>query len=308
MIVASKPAPAACRSILGADILIVLGGLCLCASVVLALLQSPGQFPWDVAGGSGTVDDPYLIATCAQLQNMEKDPQAAYALPTDVDCSSSVWWNRTAGFFPVGYFGAGFAGSLDGRGHTIAQLSIARPHEDSIGLFSKLIAGAMVRNLRMQAHIVGHDDVGAIAGWSADALIDHVTVSGVVQGRKAVGGVVGVNQGDVRFATKHSMVQGMNSVGGIAGWNYQGHSIADVTADGDVHGQAQVGGVAGVSHGSAIDRCVVRGSVQGDDHTGGIAGWLVGAERSASVIADCQFHGTINNDADATLIGTDGGR
>src|SRR3989338_5662857 len=92
------------------DLMIVFGMVGICLSVFVALHQSPGQFPWDIDGGNGTPETPYLIRTCEQLEHVSKAPTAVYALVADVDCSGSANWDDGKGFFPIGYHGGGFNG------------------------------------------------------------------------------------------------------------------------------------------------------------------------------------------------------
>lgn len=65
--------------------------------------------------GAGTELNPYHILNCDQLQEMQDDLSAHYALYADINCSPSESWNDGAGFDPVGdCWGPGFAGSLNG--------------------------------------------------------------------------------------------------------------------------------------------------------------------------------------------------
>ncbi len=93
------------------------------------LVDSPFQF----AGGSGTLEDPYLIQTAEQLNAVRKGPTFHYKLIADIDLSK--WGN----WVPIGCTAAygfmerwdkaekgafSFAGSLDGDGHVISGMQI----------------------------------------------------------------------------------------------------------------------------------------------------------------------------------------
>jgi hypothetical protein len=119
--------------------------------------------------GSGTLDDPYIITTCQQLQDMSVDLDAKYALGADVDCSATRTWNYDAGtsqylgFEPVGTIDSPFTGNLAGNNYSISNLFINRHQQDGVGIFGSLSGG--VTNLILEhAHVLGYHHVGAIAG------------------------------------------------------------------------------------------------------------------------------------------------
>lgn len=95
---------------------------------ILCSYTSPDTDSWldywesSFAGGSGTADDPYQIATPEQLARLAYIYQGAdeqtgdksygwFALTADLDMSGRIWR------------GAPFLGHFDGRGHTIANLN-----------------------------------------------------------------------------------------------------------------------------------------------------------------------------------------
>jgi len=84
-------------------------------------------------------DDPGLTHTTAisnvtELQAMEDDLYGNYYLTGDIDASATSSWNDGEGFDPIGTF----VGTFDGCGYTISDLTINRPEEDNVGLFSVL--------------------------------------------------------------------------------------------------------------------------------------------------------------------------
>ena len=89
--------------------------------------------PFEFAGGSGTLEDPYLIQTAEQLNAVRKGPTNHYKLIADIDLSK--WGN----WVPIGCTAAygfmerwdkaekgafSFSGSLDGDGHVISGMQI----------------------------------------------------------------------------------------------------------------------------------------------------------------------------------------
>ena len=173
-----------------------------------------------MAGGSGTKDDPYQIATAEQLDAIHDWPTATYyVLVNDIDLSGIEWVPYS------GYI------NFDGQGHTVSNLTIIRTDvsgEVNIGMFGALYsyydnyyAGTFqsrVSNLNLKdvnIDITGTDEsetsetvlnVGAIVGLnnasSNDIYIQNCSVSGRinVQGgfRTWIGGISGRGQQNCR--------------------------------------------------------------------------------------------------------------
>lgn len=173
-----------------------------------------------MAGGSGTKNDPYQIATAEQLDAIHDWPTATYyVLVNDIDLSGIEWIPYN------GYI------NFDGQGHTVSNLTIIRTDvsgEVNIGMFGALYsyydnyyAGTFqsrVSNLNLKdvnIDITGTDEsetsetvlnVGAIVGlnnaFSNDIYIQNCSVSGRinVQGgfRAWIGGISGRGQQNCR--------------------------------------------------------------------------------------------------------------
>ena len=253
--------------------LILAGTFGMCIALILALLQTEGQFSWDIDGGIGTQDHPYMIDTCEQLQNISKYPVAIYALEHDIDCSPSITWDHGTGFAPIAYYGNGFAGSFDGRRHTVHALTIHRPELNDVGVFGKITSTAHIANVTVDVDIEGNDNVGGLVGRSSGGLIDHV------------------------------LVTGQSWVGGITGFNYEHSKINDVSVAGSIRANNYVGGVAGVNRGAAIKSCSVSAVISANQHAGTFVGWMIGGNVDPSLIGHCRFNGTIQGSETGALFG-----
>ena len=94
------------------------------------LINSPFEF----AGGSGTLEDPYLIQTAEQLNAVRQGPKNHYKLIADIDLSKWGNWVPIGGTDSYGFMGGGwnkaekgafsFQGSFDGNGHVISGMQI----------------------------------------------------------------------------------------------------------------------------------------------------------------------------------------
>jgi hypothetical protein len=199
----------------------------LLASVALGLLHTKDAYAYSGLGG-GLANNPYLITTCAQLQEMSNDLAASYQLGSDIDCSDTANWNSGAGFVPVGGLLTPFQGTLDGVGYAISDLTINRPTTDYVGLFGRISGvglsdAGVAQNFRFDdVSIIGQNYVGAVVGKNSGASIDQVGITGQVSGVTAVGGVVGSNVGFIMYVYSHATISGVpgsGTGGGLAGEN-----------------------------------------------------------------------------------------
>lgn len=246
------------------------------------VINSLGQATGNVPGG-----------TLQGMVNLGADFR--YVLGRDIDASATSAWNSGAGFTPL----AQLNGTLEGLGHEIKNLTINRPGNSGIGLFTSIGSGAQVRNLGMaNASITGKEAVGALAGSSLGAL-SGVQVSGVVSGTVRTGGLVGNNRGTISNSHSQADIKGQSIAGGLAGENggpgmisdsyasgtvSAGDPIAPVTADG------YAGGLAGYSSGT-IKRSYASGSTSGNRVVGGLVG------ENAGIIEDSYAQGSVKGNS-----------
>ncbi len=240
-----------------------------------------------LSGGSGTSSDPLIIKTADDLKNFSEyikesiiSNTSCVKLSNDIsedgiDCSS-VTVN------PIGYGNTFFAGTFDGNGKTIKNLTIADDAGDCAGFFRILGEGGMIVNL----------------------TLDNLTLSGGNSSSNNIGGLVGcLNGGTINNCTiKNSTVSCLNNsqnptVGGVVGsFGYDTNStitncivdnctIKAETADTWASGaNANAGGIlgrTGYSSEGTITGCQVKGKTtvkadygaySADDAAGAIVG------------------------------------
>jgi hypothetical protein len=202
--------------------------LCLTALASAHLCLSAPKF----AGGDGTADRPYEIASPEQLIALGQDPNLwdkHFILIRDLDMKDV----DSRAIRPIGAGEDPFLGVFDGGDHTIANLRLSRRHEIGSGLFGcigvntvalrdRKPAAGHVRNLRLDNVYVQCDalGIGGLAGILADGTITDCSVSGTVRGKDTiyrVGGLVGVAFGRITRCTANVAVYGENATGGLAG-------------------------------------------------------------------------------------------
>ncbi|MCK9598047.1 MAG: hypothetical protein M0R06_03335 [Sphaerochaeta sp.] len=254
--------------------------------------------------GAGTVGDPYIITTVAQLQEMEDYPSASFALGNDIDASATRSWNQGTGAYSNYYYGfdpvGTFTGTFDGNGYTISNLYINRTSENgasgstTVGMFSQILrhtAGGFIKDLRMvNVDISGGTRVGAVAGLNTLALTgvmaySNVYVSGIVRGTNesdGLGGVIGYADGD-----------GHDGFLTFTDCRFSG-IVRDTT---DKSADKYIGGFVGKERAAQFTNCIVSvlidldyDSTAGLTYVGGFCGY---AYDSDSLFAGCSASGKI---------------
>jgi hypothetical protein len=284
--------------------------------LVMAGLPAWGQY----AGGSGTANDPYLIATAEQLNTIGLHPQDSakhFQLTADIDMNDLA--GAKVNLIPT------FQGVFDGNDHTIAHLVYLVKDEDGlpgsssvndIGLFRLITGGdALVQNLGLINPDVRADPtctkriwyMGALAGGLGQGWVRNCYVKGgqvLGRGYDYVGGLVGScgSYAAVSECWSTAEVSGNGFVGGLigfVGWA----SIWSCHAGARVSGVVDVGGLVGFLYpDSTIEDSFTTGTV-----TGSQAGGLVGHLEQGSVWR-CYSTASVSGEYDlGGLVGLDHG-
>lgn len=245
------------------------------------------------AGGTGTVIDPYLVETPAQLDDVRNYLSDYFRQIADI---SLAGYSVGMGWEPIGSNVSRFTGGYDGDGYTISNLTITRTLADGIGLFG-YISGADIRNITLASLSVhGRRGVGALAGWSEYSSIDSITAaSGSVRAAGSsitqqftLGGIAGyaidtvISRCNNSCTVAESVGSGSWSlVGGIAGGLYKdvaGSSVTDCVNSGAVTGRRETGGITGrLSDGCSINTSGNTADIRGYYGVGGLTGFCGGA-------------------------------
>jgi len=256
---------------------LVLTDLLASGTVLLPAEAKDGAF----GGGDGSAANPYIIEDVWDLQKMDSDRWAHYALANDIDASTTATWNSGAGFVPIGRENSHFSGSLDGRNHTISHLYINRPDLPCCGLIASLEFGASLVGVKLSdVNVTGNSLVGGLAGenWG---IISYCSAVGAVLGYNySVGGLVGENKGSITSSSARVSVVGYTKyIGGLVGSNEMNGKLSNSSASGNVWGKYwYVGGLVGrCDHGEITD-CHASGLVTGKGYVGGLFGSSLGSD------------------------------
>lgn len=220
------------------------------------------------------------IKTCSELQNINQNLVEHYILANSIDCSNVI-------FEPIGSMNIPFAGTLDGAGYTISNLTINRTDENfGVALFSQT-KNAKIYNVKLNnVNIAGGALVASLIGQAYETKINNVSASGIVAGKSgAIGGLIGALTAKSTLTnssttTNVTLIQpdfGTFSImGGLVG-TMEDSYIDKNYATGSVNGVKYVGGLIGqMSGGGSIVNSYATGTVtsQWSNSTGGLIGWI----------------------------------
>lgn len=286
--------------------------------VVLILVLLRAQADSFYAGGTGTREDPYQIATCEQLQEMRQNLSSFYILINDIDCQSIV---QGVGWEPVGKdWGTPFSGVLNGRGYTITNFGVATS-STYIGLFG-ILNSANVLDVTLDKGMTNkkifgegyHGYIGALAGHVYTSKVSGVHSNIPIQATSSawyVGGLIG----EVRYSvvTRSSVNASTTAdayIGGLIGSSVNMMTITSSYSSGSVYGVSNTGGLVGYSSTGRIDKTYSASNVivtGGDATSGGLVGYFRygwdGGVGGMSSIKDSFSVGTLNGNV-ASLVGT----
>lgn len=305
---------------LGTCNILGLGGEC--PSLIVPFLNSnTGEFTVEIdflplekfsAGGKGTAEEPYLIASAGDLAMISRDPAAYYKVINDFSASDYGLWNSIPSF----------TGTLDGDNHTISGLSF-NGDNTLVGIFAateeatikNLIIESPKADLTDNASTVGLVVADAMTTTISNVHIKNATINSESNTTSAIGCIAGganltcvisecsatdfnintpnaTNIGGIAGFTRTSSninacaVNGSivadNAIGGIAGETSTDCAVTNCNIDIDINGKNTIGGVVGSADRGGIHACYVKGSLTATEEdwggyyrVGGIAGSLV---------------------------------
>jgi hypothetical protein len=234
------------------------------------------DYPDMTYSGSGSVQDPFILTDANDVLSMSRrscDWDKHFVLVNDIDMEGVLH------YYPI----AEFTGDFNGNSHAIKNLSI---DSNVIGYTDMLGCFGVNRGHICDLNLV---DVNNSGNYSLSGLccvnwgiIESCHISGTVSGtRDGIAGFCSLNidMGIIKNSSaivnvKALSEKGTEIAGGFVGENYDGATITECYAAGDVSGDNCVGGFIGLlSDGATVTRCYATGDVNG---IGGRIGGLIG--------------------------------
>lgn len=263
------------------------------------------------AGGTGTAENPYQIATGAQLaylassvNNGETYAGKNFVLTADIDLNKRPW-TPIANAFSDALFGGSdyriFAGNLDGQGYTVSNVAIGSTNapleSDVFGLFG--VTEGKISNL--------HLNTVSIHGKAKN-------VSGYVIG--LAGGLIGSASGSVENCHVTGLTMTLTTpdsgwtaaywIGGLVGALDAGQ-INECSASGKItekSGKGSIGGLIGelgkaskITYSRANVALDVKPDHKGGADVGGFIGKGNGKSNAETVIRNCYATGDVTGGA-----------
>ncbi|MBN2857260.1 MAG: T9SS type A sorting domain-containing protein [Candidatus Delongbacteria bacterium] len=231
------------------------------------------------SGGSGTETDPYLIGNPDDLNNIRYitgylNVKNYFQQISDIDINVAPW-NSGEYWKPIKYF----TDIYNGNDFSIDNLTIVRPEENNLGLFSET-EDALIRNLKFNsAGIIGGNNAGTVAGYAENSTFNNINISVMMTGENNVGGLVGeLHTGSIVNCSVTGEITGNIFIGGITGTLYG--SINDSNSETTIYCGSIAGGLAGDIEFSSIYRSCSNCSIYS---SGNIIGGLIGRSHSSDL-------------------------
>ena len=226
------------------------------------------------AGGSGTYEDPYLIETAEQLNQVRNYMTSSFKQIADIDLGVPPW-NEGTGWDPIGDYDPwddtkSFRGNYNGDGLNLFNLYINRPDESQLGLFGSTL-GCVLTNIHLgNINIFGQGTIGGIVAISYNDVVSNCYVEGKIEG---------------------------NSLLGLLMYFFEGYTIENCHVKGEITGtdRGWIGGFGGIYNAKYIKNCSAEVLIIGN---GIVIGGLLGQTTDVELIENCYVTCNISTNED----------
>ncbi|MDD4547310.1 MAG: DUF5011 domain-containing protein, partial [Bacilli bacterium] len=248
--------------------------------------------------GDGTVNNPYLIRTAEDLNNVRLSTGSYYKLMNDIDMSTSAY----AANFPTIEL---FNGVLDGNNKKIINLKTTR------GLFNSTV-DMEVKNLTLENTTVNSttQSTGALVGTGSKITLSGINITGtsnITSSTSYVGGIIGYGTNiTINNSSITATIKGTNQTGGLVGYAPTTVIIENSYADVALTGTSSLGGIIGQGGNITIKRSYANGSVSQVSNSYYYGG-LVGYSNNINISDSYSNVDVIGYDRIGGLVGYNGG-
>lgn len=249
------------------------------------------------AGGDGSEENPYQIATAEQLALLAQQTNngtggdACYILTDDICLLGFAGYWEPIGQYQDGSTfddAIGFTGVFDGNGHTISKMLVTDYYGNFAGGLFAYTDGATIKNLRINdSRIERVRMAGFITAIARNTNISDCTVNGVASfldsdGIQRYGGILGTLS---VYDHEHDTIFIRNCVNNafIAGYYQQSNRVAGIVPWMVVDSVNVV----------VIENCVNNSDLYYANHLGGIVGYKFG--QGHCILRNCDNYGKIEN-------------
>lgn len=244
--------------------------------------------------GTGTMQDPYKIATVSDLEKLRtvwRSNTGKYFIVTqDIDLYS------IANFVPLPNFG----GILDGNNKRILNLRMDRSqikYDNDASLFTRIDPGAVVKNLNFENVDIKGNRAAAALVTNNHGTVDNCSVTGQVSSADKYGRTGGL----VSKCGTGSVVKNSYSTARVSGNYYSGGLVSSMYkatveksyATGTVSVvDGEAGGLVALMSSGVIRQSYATGSVSARHYAGGLVALV--NDNPQSLIENCYANGTVS--------------
>ena len=205
------------------------------------------------------IDTPEELAWAISIVNGENNvegtddhkPGQAFTITKDIDMSQYIW-------VPIGSERFNYSGQFEGNGHVVTGLRSAIS-EKNVGMFGTT-NGANISNMIVNASFTpSSDNLGTVIGTMNGGSLSNVEGSGTLENKNnqgVVGGLVGTTNSNVTIHSSFAVptMKGGKNMGGLVGVN--AGNLYNSYVNATMSGATNIGGLAGVNNGR-IENCYV---------------------------------------------------
>lgn len=220
------------------------------------------------AHGTGTLADPFILCTPAQIVDLSVNGCGAIG---NADCDKSFRQDAlidmtSIAFTPIGSSSYPFTGTYDGAYYRIDYLTVAKPTPGT-GFFA-YTNGATLKAMDFGfADITGGDSTGVVVGDATNTTFDDIYVQGQIHQFYGTSGSIG-------------MITGSDS----GGTYIEPYTVGNIIIDTNAGAGNSVGGIVGLASTTTIDEGAAGVHIDLDpSNTGDGVGGLVGVMVSGSI-------------------------
>ncbi len=247
------------------------------------------------AAGDGSEENPYVVNTFGDLQQIANAPRAHYIQGRSIDMGqyAQLWT-------PID----GFSGSYNGQNYSLENMAISSPTSYYVGLFGNLEAGANISNLYIKNPSIevynNNQFVGVLAGNAITDTITNVHIYDAVitaadeEAAPTVGGMIStaalytiVNA--CSFNNGTITIPSADQAGGVIGDARTSTLINACAVSGTFTVESTLGGILGAQgNGVEVLNCHVNANLKAQNTIGGVVAWA-----SRNLIKNNLIEGTI---------------
>jgi hypothetical protein len=271
-------------------------------TIILIQFLAYSQF----SGGSGTVLDPYQVATAADLDNIRNYLESSFIQTADIDLGVAPW-NVGEGWEPIGDYdwtdpSKSFRGNYNGNDYEITNMYIDNPADSYVGVFGSS-DGVFFQNMNViNFDITSGIFIGGVVGISYNDSISNCITQGFIDGDDYLGLLTGFFEGNY---VKDCHVQGeINSLrgktGGLIG-DCNAYSIKNSSADVSIFSNGYFcGGLIGYCVDTElIDKCFTIVNITNNGYNiGGFIGSIGVITINPLIINECFSLGVLSSTSD----------